>query len=275
MEGYLTRLKMQVNRRFQRGFKGVRTGARWASSQAVSAARRIQRVYRARTNRPRLRRIVRNVSLNTRPTDYYRPRIPTMQPSAGQPGAAPADGGLQLAELMTIPFSDDVSPGYRMGNKVFWKGLTIRWNITNIRPWMATETPGRVRFGLLEARGSSLGIGQVLYDPTNTGNINDTTTPFNHAKVRVLMEKTITIGDVDSWDKQGYRSTQNMKTFSKVNQMRMYEENNATTPIRPTRRSWYIFAIASGFVQQTIGPGITRQFVNIQPEVTFSFKDPA
>lgn len=265
---------MQFNKRIapKRRY-GFRARASSYGAAAKRAAGRIQRVWRSRRD---LRRTVRRVSLNTRPTDYYRPRIPTMQPSSGDTGPQPVYGGVQLEELMTIPFSDDVTPGQRMGNKVFWKGLTIRWEIDNARPYIAGNTCGKVRFGIIETRGSALGEGQLLYDPTNTGYVNDTNTPFNHTKVKCIMDRTITIGDKDSWSTQGYRDTMNLKTFHKCNQFRMYEENDATTPVRPTRRAWYLFAIASGFVNQTSG-GVppSRQFININPEVTFSFKDPA
>lgn len=181
---------------------------------------------------------------------------------------APSNATLPLHNVMVLPYNTQVPVPYtahREGDKVFWKGLTIKWSIHNQRPYAAGNTPGKVRFGLIEARGTALESDIILYNPENTaGGVNDTDAIFNHAKVKVIFDRTITLGDSDAYAQMGYRDHVNVKTFTKCNQRRMFISNDSTTPTRVTQRNWYTFAIASGFQNGQIRIGV---------DSSFSFKD--
>lgn len=245
---------------FKRGFstsKPTRVRIHRLRVERVSraqAASRLQRVWRAR----KLRQTVRRTMRQAIPTDYWQESY-QMSPSSTT---------LTLHNVMVLPFNTQVPVPYtahREGDKVFWKGLTIKWSIHNQRAYAAGNTPGKVRFGLVEARGTAMEAAQLLYNPENVAaGVNDTDAIMNHAKVKVLFDKTITMGDSDAYDKQGYRDHQNVKTFTKCNQRRMFISNDPTSATRCTQRNWYTFAIASGF---------TAGQIRISVDSSFSFKD--
>lgn len=242
---------------FKRGFQryGFQSRRSFSANRYTkrSAASRIQRVWRARKLRGTIKRTMRQQL----PTDYHQGTV-IMAPSTGV-------GANQIEPVMWVPFTIANEAGKRTGDKVFFKGLTIKWSIHNQRAYAAGNTPGKVRFGLIEARGTALTNDIILYNPNNTvGGINDTDAIFNHAKVKVLFDRVITVGDADAYDKQGYRDHTNVKTFTKCNQRRMFIENDPLTVVRVTQRNWYVFAIASGF---------TAGQIRVTADFSFSYKD--
>lgn len=243
---------------FKRGFNryGFQSRRSFSANRysRVGAAKRIQRVWRSRG---RIKSTVKRTMRQQLPTDYYQATA-TMSPQSGA-------GGNTLENVMLVPFTIANTVGSRTGDRIFFKGLTIKWSIHCQRDYDAANTPGKVRFGLIEARGTALTNDIILYNPQNTvGGVNDTDAIFNHAKVKVIFDRTLTMGDVNSYDKQGYRDHVNVKTFTKCNQNRMFIENNPLSPVRTTQRNWYVFAIASGYDAGEI---------RVTADHSFSFKD--
>lgn len=240
---------------FKKGFQkhGVRSRSAYSRGAAAS---RIQRSWRSR-GRVGARRI-KQVIRSTLPTDYFQETF-TMTPQSGA-------GGNTLRGMMAVPFTIANTTGKRTGDKLFFKGLTIKWSVHCSRAYDAAHTPGKVRFGLIEARGTQLADQSLyLYNPTNAAaGVNDTDAIMNHAKVRVIFDRTITMGDSNSWSEMGYRDHQNVKTFTKCNSRRMFISNDVTDPTRVTNKNWYVFAVASGY-----GAGEIR----ITCDSSFSFKD--
>lgn len=243
---------------FKRGFKRYSAGwdrlARPRHAYAKrSAAAKIQAVWRGR----KLRNTVRRTMRQQIPTDYHQQAI-TMAPAGGA-------GGNTLDNVMLIPFTIANEVGKRSGDKVFFKGLTIKWSIANSRPYAAGNTPGKVRFGLVESRGTALEANILLYNPTNAAaGVNNTDAIMNHSKVKVIFDRTVTMGDADAWAQQGYRDHINVKTFTKCNQRRMYISNDPLNTVRTTMRNWYVFAIASGF---------NAGQIRVKADISFSYKD--
>lgn len=245
---------------FKRGFNRYGGKPAWRTQgpartySRLGAARRIQQVWRHR----QFQRSVKKTIRSTIPTDYWQESY----------SLAPSSATLPLHNVMVLPYATQPPvpfTAFRSGDKVFWKGLTIKWSIHNQRAYAPGNTPGKVRFGLLEARGTQLLSDIILYNPQNVaGGVNDTDAIFNHAKVKVIFDRTVTLGDSDAYAQQGYRDHINVKTFTKCNQRRMFLSNDVTTPERCTQRNWYTFAIASGFQNGQI---------RVSVDSSFSFKD--
>lgn len=242
---------------FKRGFQkyGGRSRSTYSRSTAAS---RIQRTWRSRNTRPASARRIKAVIRSTLPTDYFQENY-TLTPQSGV-------GGNVIRNCMVLPFSIANAAGQRTGDKVFWKGLTLKWSIHCARVYAAGNTPGKVRFGLIEARGTQIADNTVyLYNPTNDPNgVNDVDAIMNHAKVRVIFDRTVTMGDAQAYSQMGYRDHINVKTFTPCNSRRMFISNDPLTPTRVTDKNWYVFAVASGY---------TAGQIRISVESSFSFKD--
>lgn len=215
------------------------------------AARKIQSGFRKR--RQVFARRVTTVIRNQEPVKYC-----INDPSSGgsqwvlQPygnGPPVTYAGTALANIAIIPFAPTPSSaGSRQSRKVFLQNLNITWNLSNGLVYAAGQQPTIVRIALLEARACDLRLPDVLLNPSDlpspiTG--NSLTQPYNHKMVKVLWTKNVTLGSLQGYADQGYKSGMQFKTNHKLNRLSMYENVNAAlTTDMPLKRNLYLYACA-------------------------------
>lgn len=235
------------------------------------AARRIQGAFRKRRRvfARRVTRVIRNqepvkYSIND-PSSGNDPWV--LQPYGNGPPVTSA--GCAIETIGIIPFAPTPSSiGSRQSRKVFLQNLTITWNIQNGLVYAAGASPKILRVAVLEARACDIRSNEVLLNlgdlPTpQTG--NSVTHPYNHKKVKVLWTKNITVGDLNGWEDQGYKSALNFKTFHKINRLSMYESNNAAlTTDAPLKKNLYLWACCPQI--------LTQGDMRVTAATTFSFK---
>lgn len=203
---------------------------------------------------------MQRVSLGLAPINYKQDFV-TMQPNAS---------ANVLVPLFDIPFGAHELPGIRTSKKVFLQGLTIRWELIYKRVYQAGNTPTKVRFGIVRARGCELKASDLQFNPTEiAAGVVDTDAIWDHKQVKVIMDRTVTMGDDGAFQAQGYKHAMNMKTFTKHGRQITYDSASAFTTPLPLHDNWYLFAISSG----TLAPMIGASDMNVLAQYTLSYKN--